>query len=51
MHGARFGIRPSGCKIIHYYNAGVTGAGDVIYQDKSEFESSLMTMLARHLED
>lgn len=51
MHGARFGIRPSGGKIIYYYNAGVTGAGDVVYQDKAEFESSLMTMLARHLED
>jgi hypothetical protein len=49
MHGSRFGIRTSDGKIIYYYNAGVTGAGDVIYRDKAEFESSLMACLARHL--
>lgn len=51
MHSGRFGIRPSDGKIIYYYNAGVTGAGDVIYRDKAEFESSLMALLARHLKD
>jgi hypothetical protein len=51
MHGSRFGIRPSEGKVIYYYNAGVTGAGDVIYRDKAEFESSLMACLARHLAD
>jgi hypothetical protein len=51
MHGARFGIRPSDGKVIYYCNAGVSGAGDVIYRDKVEFESRLMALLARHLDD
>jgi hypothetical protein len=51
MHGSRFGIRPSDGKIIYYYNAGVAGAGDVIYRDNAEFEAALMAWLARNLAD